>query len=317
MQSVASEHPFQGCLKHLVSLPLSSILVGHYNPFVTLSAAPAWSATDNNSSSPSCSCSSSSPPPPPCSFLLSHPSSQANGPMPLLNKGISLLLPKHFISPPIMQPFLSTSAPPPSQLAIFFSSVFHLPASLVASTMAACLEAAGPTSGTDALVAADIFLRLNQLTQETAVYPSPLPSQAQSKMALQAQSSLALLPPPTSPGSSCHFLCFFSPYFRQHHNDSLPPPRAPLPPPPPPPPPPHTPSSLYSALCLVHSKLLFVWRSRRLRALGSLQNFDGNDDADLYECLQYIKFGAGERRSRHRCHIQHHLHALAITKATS
>jgi hypothetical protein len=38
-----------------------------------------------------------------------------------------------------------------------------------------------------------------------------------------------------------------------------------------------------------------VWRSRRLRALGSMQNFEGNDDAALYECLQYIKFGAGKR----------------------
>jgi hypothetical protein len=35
-----------------------------------------------------------------------------------------------------------------------------------------------------------------------------------------------------------------------------------------------------------------------------LQNFAGNDDAVLYECLLYIKFGAGERRGRHTTAIK-------------
>ena len=178
-----------------------------------------------------------------------------------------------------------------SQLSIFFTNAFHLPHSQVLTRVSACVQqgagALGGAGGTGtAIDATDVFLQLVDMVdkQETGLPPPPPPPP----------------PPPssTSSPSSCQCLHSCFPFVTRHHAaahsaESFSPPSP-------------TPSSLFSALALIHSKLLFVWRSRRLRVLGVIKDYEGIRDADIYLCLRSISLGIDHGHHHIRKHQHHH-----------
>ena len=186
---------------------------------------------------------------------------------------------------------LSCSAPSVSQLSLFFTSAFHLPHSQVLTRVSACAQQGAGALGAaaPAIDATHLFLQLVDMVDKQETAPPPPPP-----------------PPPSSTSSpsscsSCMRLCSCFPCVTRHHAAADSADVFSVPPPAP------TPSSLFSALALIHSKLLFVWRSRRLRVSGVIKDYEGIRDADVYLCLQSISLGMHHGHHHIRKHQRHHL----------
>ncbi len=194
-------------------------------------------------------------------------------------------------------------APSPSQLSLFFTNAFYLPPPLVMSKISACLDRAGGIVLGPADVT-EIFLQLKcdlfENTQASTGKPPP-----------------SMLPPPSAaPFATCRCFCpflFTRPALQYHaaasdaaavavQEHSFPSVPSPFPSS-------CSLSSLYSALALVHSKLMFVWRTRNLRAMGRVKDYNNSTDEEVYVCLQSISSGMDNDTIyvyKHHDHFNHY-----------